>query len=450
MKLHEILRLDEPCQVAVCGAGGKTSTLWRLAESLTGQVIITTTTHLSVGQVSRVEKQIRIGPDDELSQVDWRSLPRLASITGVCVDGDRLSGLSHSQMTTLLSAAKEWGISVLVEADGARSLPLKAPAAHEPVIPAEIETVIVLAGLSAVSKGLNESTVFRAAEFSHLTGVEMEGNISPEAVAALTNHPDGGLKGIPDKARRVLILNQLDMLDDPVRAMRIANLCEDTYESIIIGSMGTAQSQPHVAARVERVACIILAAGGSTRLSGLPKGALDFDGSPLVLRAVRTAVEAGMDPVVVVSGYGSAELEKILGSDHPYPIAYNPDWQEGQATSIRAGLQYLQEGASGNFNAVIFMLVDQPFVTPELLNKLVELHQTQLSPIVAPLVDGTRANPVLFDRVTFSELMRLQGDMGGRAIMGYFPHSWLPWLDERVLLDIDTPEDLERCIREIR
>jgi len=337
-----------------------------------------------------------------------------------------------------------------VEADGARGLPLKAPASHEPVIPEEIDIVIVVIGLSAVGKPLNDATVFRAAQFSHLTGVDMERSISPEEVAALANHPDGGLKGIPALARRLLVLNQMDVMQDPGLAMRIANLCKKSYECIIIGSMGSAQSQFKVAARVERVACIILTAGGSTRLNGIPKGAVVFNGTPLVFQAVRTAEHAGLDAVIVVSGYRSAEVERSLGRNHTYRVIYNPDWQEGQATSIRVGLQYLQKIATVDFNAVIFMLVDQPFITPELLQKLVEVHQTQFSPIVAPLVNGTRANPVLFDRVTFGKLLQLQGDTGGRAIMGYFPHAWVPWTDEKVLLDIDTEQDLERCIRELR
>ena len=92
------------------------------------------------------------------------------------------------------------------------------------------------------------------------------------------------------------------------------------------------------------------------------------------------------------------------------------------------------------------MLVDQPFVSTELLEKLKDQHLTNMVPIIAPMVDDQRSNPVLFDRMTFDELLLLEGDTGGRAIMGHFEHTWLPWLDSRILMDIDTPEDLERCI----
>ncbi len=61
------------------------------------------------------------------------------------------------------------------------------------------------------------------------------------------------------------------------------------------------------------------------------------------------------------------------------------------------------------------------------------------------MVNDQRSNPVLFDRMTFDELSLMEGDTGGRTIMGHFEHTWLPWLDTRLLMDIDTPEDLERC-----
>ncbi len=75
---------------------------------------------------------------------------------------------------------------------------------------------------------------------------------------------------------------------------------------------------------------------------------------------------------------------------------------------------------------------------------LIERHSLDLSPIVAPQVQGQRANPVLFDRDTFPELMSLSGDVGGRAVFSKFPLTYLPWHDESLLVDVDKPEDLEK------
>ena len=62
-------------------------------------------------------------------------------------------------------------------------------------------------------------------------------------------------------------------------------------------------------------------------------------------------------------------------------------------------------------------------------------------------MDGQRANPVLFDRNTFADLLQLQGDIGGRALFSRYPVAWLEWHDPAVLQDIDTPEDYRRLLQ---
>jgi molybdenum cofactor cytidylyltransferase len=94
--------------------------------------------------------------------------------------------------------------------------------------------------------------------------------------------------------------------------------------------------------------------------------------------------------------------------------------------------------------AAIFLLADQPQVTSTVLRALVERHSVDLSPIVAPQVQGQRANPVLFDRETFPALMSLAGDVGGRAIFSRFPVTYLSWHDTSLLVDVDTPGDVEK------
>jgi molybdenum cofactor cytidylyltransferase len=81
-----------------------------------------------------------------------------------------------------------------------------------------------------------------------------------------------------------------------------------------------------------------------------------------------------------------------------------------------------------------------------LVGKLVEIYRSQPVEIVAPQVQDRRANPVLFDRSVFSDLLALQGDTGGRAVFSHHTVTWLPWLDDSLLLDIDTWEDYQRLL----
>ena len=84
-----------------------------------------------------------------------------------------------------------------------------------------------------------------------------------------------------------------------------------------------------------------------------------------------------------------------------------------------------------------------------MIHALVETHAIELPPVVAPLVMmEQRGNPVLFDRLSFPDLMELQGDVGGRSIFSKYHVEYLPWHDDRLLLDVDKPEDYNRLIED--
>ena len=102
--------------------------------------------------------------------------------------------------------------------------------------------------------------------------------------------------------------------------------------------------------------------------------------------------------------------------------------------------------AGEGIGGAIFLLVDQPQITSSILRALVEKHAEGLYPIVAPMVLDQRANPVLFDRITFTDLLGIAGDVGGRAIFHKHQVEYLPWHDDRMLLDVDTPEHYQRLI----
>jgi molybdenum cofactor cytidylyltransferase len=168
---------------------------------------------------------------------------------------------------------------------------------------------------------------------------------------------------------------------------------------------------------------------------------LTWQGVPLVRKVALTALEAGLNPVVVVIGAYGDQVQTAV-QDLPVVVVYNSDWSEGQSTSVQIGLKALPERIGG----AVFLLADQPCVSAGLLNALMEGHAQTFSPIVAPIIEGRRGNPVLFDRVTFPHLFSLHGDVGGRALFSHFPPWWVRWDDSRVLFDVDTPEDYQRLL----
>jgi molybdenum cofactor cytidylyltransferase len=442
MKLSYALRLSSAPRLALVGAGGKTTALFQLAREFNTPVLVTTTTHLSVEQAQLGDVHFIVESPDQIAAL------QTGQVRGVCVfsgppDGaGRLAGLAAPALERLLRLADDLSLPLLIEADGSRQLPVKAPAAHEPAIPPFVDTVVVLAGLSALDKPLSPQTVHRPEAFARLSGLSSGDVIDAAALRRVLVHPQGGLKGIPPGARRILLLNQADTeaLQSQARAMLLPRpgqpLLFPAYHAVLVASL----IQQQVFAVHEPVAGIVLAAGGASRF-GAPKQLLSYEGTPLVRRVAQVALASGVDPLIVVSGAFTPQISQALDG-LAVELAHNPNWQEGQSTSVRLGVQRLPTDAG----SVIFFLADQPFVTEGLVQALVEAHASDLAPIVAPLVDGRRSNPVLFDRRTWADFAALTGDAGGRTLFARYPAAWVPWHDPRLLLDIDTPEDYRRLL----
>lgn len=433
MNLTNALRLPPMPRLAFVGAGGKTTALFQLARELEPPVIVTATTHLAISQTPLAHQHILIHALTDLNSFE-RAIPDGVTLITGPFEGDRTSGLSNEQVNRLHEICQERSLPLLIEADGSRRKPLKAPSDPEPPIPDFVKTVVVVVGVSALGQPLNERFVHRVELFSRLTGLAPEERITTEALLRLLTHPRGGLKNIPPTARRIVLLNQADTDELQAQASSLSESLLPIYSSVVVASL----QQGGIHAVIEPVAGILLAAGESRRF-GQAKQLLAWHGQPFVHVVAETALQAGLSPVIVVSGASSEEVRSAL-DDLPVNIIHNDHYQEGQSSSIRCGLHQVPPESG----AAIFLLADQPQVSSMVLRALVERHSRDLPPVLAPFVEDRRANPVLFDRVTFPDLELLRGDVGGRAIFNKHPVSYLPWHDTGLLLDIDTPEDLAK------
>jgi molybdenum cofactor cytidylyltransferase len=185
------------------------------------------------------------------------------------------------------------------------------------------------------------------------------------------------------------------------------------------------------------VAAVVLAAGGSARM-GQPKQLLPVGGQPMVRRVAEAACGAGLGQVVVVVGAHAGAVRDALAGLLVEVVA-NEDWAMGMSSSLRAGLRALRP----EIEAALLVLGDQPALTSGLLAALVtHFHETG-APIVAPVYAGRRGNPVLFHRSLFAELLAVEGDQGGRALLDRHREKveLLAVDDPAVVLDIDTRHD---------
>ena len=429
LQLSQALRFSRTTSLAFVGAGGKTTALFHLAREV-GSAIVTTSTHLGEWQSSQADRHLILESDSQLPTLGPLPQPGIVLVTGPLRD-NRYVGISTKALEYLHAISKEKAIPLLIEADGGRQKPLKAPAVHEPTIPEFVDGVVVVVGLSALNKPVTEDWIHRLDVFKQICDVTEQALISPELIMKMLLHPEGGLKNIPLQARRIVLMNQADQIELRSIAGRMARQLLPHYHSVIISALAKSE----IYAIQESVAGIILAAGGSERY-GESKQLLEWHGKPLVEHVARVAISTGLTPIIVVAGAAAEEVETAI-HHLPITIARNLSWHKGQSTSIHAGLRILPSG----IGAVILILSDQPHITPNLLQSMVEKHAQLMSPIIAPLVHGQRANPVLFDQNTFDDLMSLKGVIGGRQIFPHYKLDYQSWIDENLLIDIDSPKD---------
>lgn len=256
MDLFEALDVQPGDCVAVVGAGGKTSLCWRLARELSARghrVVFTTTTRI---------RQPAPGAFDLLKVSDtltassaWRTACIASAIDGPIDDTPvaesfmpavhtKLAGFSAEAVCRLREALAQGRapVTLLVEADGARGLLLKAPADYEPVIPPCANLVCVVAGLDALGRPLDERVAHRVERITALTRVQAGDIITPDMMVALLSHRDGGLKDIPAGARAMAVLNQRDAHQPHPNAARIARgLIPRGFDRAVVVALRAAQ-----------------------------------------------------------------------------------------------------------------------------------------------------------------------------------------------------------------
>ena len=197
-----------------------------------------------------------------------------------------------------------------------------------------------------------------------------------------------------------------------------------------------------------QIACVLLAAGGSSRL-GRPKQLVRVGNRPLLLNALAAARDAlGPDgATVVVLGAGVLRLRTLLrhsaprASDgaRPTRVAYNARWRAGLAGSLRVGLGALP----GTARAALVTLVDQPNVDAAALGRLIAAWRTRPGlPAAAHYADRAGV-PAILPRRLWHAARLLEGDVGARALLRSAPKVTLVEMPEAEL-DVDTVEDLAR------
>jgi molybdenum cofactor cytidylyltransferase len=197
------------------------------------------------------------------------------------------------------------------------------------------------------------------------------------------------------------------------------------------------------------VTALVPAAGMSTRL-GCNKLLLSFKGKPLIAHAVDTLLASAVDEIIVVLGHEADQVRAAIGEKR-VRFVDNRDYHEGLASSIRAGFAAIPLHAS----AVMIYLADQPLLEPGDVNFLIrafaEAGKANKS-IVVPFFRGRRGNPVILDSAYKEAILYVAGETGCRRVIKRNPDQVfaVEMETDHAVRDVDTMEDYERLVSEIR
>ena len=171
---------------------------------------------------------------------------------------------------------------------------------------------------------------------------------------------------------------------------------------------------------------------------------LPFNGDMVIHQICHTVLNSGLKPVIVVTGFQHRAVEPALPESIDQ-IAYNPNWEQGMAGSIYTGMSLLPDTVDGN----MIVLGDMPLLTTHTLNRLIEKFcANEGKQIIYPVYSGQQANPVIFPRKYFSEILSSAGDRGCKKILKQYPDDAIGISidSEEVILDCDTKDDYFRII----
>lgn len=184
---------------------------------------------------------------------------------------------------------------------------------------------------------------------------------------------------------------------------------------------------------------VVLAAGESLRMNGPHKMLLPAPVEPVVRRSVGAVAQSGAHEVVVVTGHNAQQVTQAL-QGLPVTIVYNPDYRNGQMTSVNTGLQAL----TAPCDAVMVCLADQVLLTPHDYAALALAYQGRPhGSILVPYFRGHRGNPLMFDRKHIADILHGQRKLGCRKLVQDNPEAVYVYNVEHdgYVRDLDTPTD---------
>jgi molybdenum cofactor cytidylyltransferase len=196
------------------------------------------------------------------------------------------------------------------------------------------------------------------------------------------------------------------------------------------------------------IVAAILSAGESSRM-GRPKALLPIDGVRFIEKIVTALRLTRIARIMVVLGHNAAEMRQRI-SDLQVDLVINPDYKQGQLSSLAAAIRSIEAGNDAErVDGILVHLVDHPYINADLVNLMIERFYETKKLIVVPRYQDRRGHPVIFSKALFGELLAAPLDRGAKAVVQAHRDDTLE-IDtnyEGAIIDIDTPEEYRRHVK---
>jgi len=406
--LRDMLAIEKGDVVCFVGSGGKSSLMLALARELSYglRVVVTTTTRMAQEELpswlERVETGGEGAPKDFKTARKGHDFP-LAVYRKT--EGKRILGILPETVDSIRTEADV----VLVEGDGSRRLPVKVPRPSEPVIPACTTKVVVVFGFDGLDRPLSEHTCYNLEGLmERIPDVRKGQRLDAPLVRRI--FLEGGFIEAAHGKELHAVINKAELGKD-----RAGEFARHLYYPGIAG-VGIASAKAGWAEKVDNrgrdIVGVMLAAGEGKRF-GSNKMLASVDGKPALEHVLRGVAGSELSRAVLVLGSSSQEILERLGNlPGNVKTVLNPNFRSGMSSSIRTGLR-----AATDAGAVMLLLGDMPFVTAQVMKKVIEAYRDSAALACRAVSGGKPGHPVIIGKELFAELGKLRGDKGARSIL---------------------------------
>lgn len=245
MDISKFLDIDDNTKdmISVVGGGGKTTTIFSLASELkrlNKRILVTTTTAIYNPDTDLYDSLVVLDNKQSI-ETNWTN--GTITVLGSCISTEnKLLGVDCSILNEIYR--KKLFDFILIEADGSKKRPIKAPASHEPVIPSATSKVLGVIGMDSLGKTIDDANVHRPAILSEVTNSRIGDSITKEIIYRLVVSKKGLFKDTPKNSKKYLLLNKVDHQQDMYYANIIGNMIrKDNFviNGILAGSVATKQ-----------------------------------------------------------------------------------------------------------------------------------------------------------------------------------------------------------------